>query len=325
MVTYYLGREEVLAYLRDLVERLSQFDSPPTLWCPLTRSGNALLDALMETCREQQPAFLDNVLVLPVETCEASPQVRFLHGEPDADIAGRDVLLFDGAIHTGQTMIRCVEQLLNHGARSVCSYALVLKRSSRFVPTLWGVSIADTDRAFFLLDVIPNNRLDAGKRPISKKKPVLSIHLRALSENHLSHPLVCSGVDSLDRVTWSDRFFDMQAAQGDRCTYVLEEGRTILGYVTLSQAGETSLSIDELAVDRQHQGKNLGAIMMRFADTMARQLNCLTIQLHAIAQKRPFYEGFGYRLKADQPIKLATEEYWLMQKPLLEPTRFGHG
>ncbi len=43
------------------------------------------------------------------------------------------------------------------GAKQVCSYALVMKHSSGFIPSFWGVTIGDHDRAYFLLDVLPNN------------------------------------------------------------------------------------------------------------------------------------------------------------------------
>ena len=121
----------------------------------------------------------------------------------------------------------------------------------------------------------------------------------------------------MDRVTWGDRYFDMKAGRQRRCSYVLEKGYEILGYVTLSQAEAGCLSIDEVAVDRQHQGKNLGAVLMRFADTMARQFDCRTIRLHAIADKLDFYKAFGYEAVAESALMLDNEEYWLMEKAVI--------
>jgi ribosomal protein S18 acetylase RimI-like enzyme len=214
-------------------------------------------------------------------------------------------------------MTNCVREVLRHGAAGVCTYSLVLKRGSKFIPTLWGVTVDDVDRAFFLLDKIPNNRLDAGcpKSP-TKRKP-LNIHLRVLAESDLKKPPVVSELDSLDRVTWGDRYFDMKAGGQHRCSYVLEKGDKILGYLTLSHPEAGRLSIDEVAVDRNHRGKNIGAVLVRFADTMARQFDCLNIQLQAIANIRDFYKGFGYKVIAESPLTLDDEEYWLMEKPVI--------
>ena len=115
------------------------------------------------------------------------------------DFAGKNVFLFDGAVHSGSKIQNCARKILGLGATGICTYSLVLKHSSKFIPTLWGLSISDTDRAFFLLDSIPNNRLDAG--PHQDSPPY--VHIRALSENDLDIATVVSGVPSLDRVTWS--------------------------------------------------------------------------------------------------------------------------
>ena len=61
MVTHFIGGEEVSAYLRDFLGRLVLFHEIPTLWCPLTRSGNALLNQLLDLV-EQYPQLAESVL-----------------------------------------------------------------------------------------------------------------------------------------------------------------------------------------------------------------------------------------------------------------------
>jgi GNAT superfamily N-acetyltransferase len=177
--------------------------------------------------------------------------------------------------------------------------------------------VDDVDRAFFLLEEIPNHRLDAGGPKLATKKKALNIHLRLLCESHLKKPPLVCGLGSMDRVTWGDRYFDMKAGDQRRCSYVLEQGDEILGYLTLTRAETGSLAVDEVAVDRKHHGKNLGAVLMRFADTMARQFDCRKVRLHAIKGKLDFYKGFGYVVVATGPLMLDDEEYWAMEKPVI--------
>ena len=317
MVTYFLGREEVSAYLRDFLIRLERLNAVPTLWCPLTRSGTALLDELLNLVGRHHPRLAESVSVLPIEVDDGTRQIRFTQGDPAKDIPGQNVLIFDGATHSGRMMTNCVAEVVRRRAAGVCTYSLVLKRGSTFIPTFWGVAVDDVDRAFFLLEMIPNHRLDAGGPRSPKKKKALNIHIRLLCESHLKKPPVVCGLGSMDRVTWGDRHFDMKAGDQRRCSYVLEQGDEILGYVTLTRAKDGSLAIDEVAVDRKHHGKNLGAVLMRFADTMARQFDCQEVHLHAIKDKLDFYKGFGYAVAAKSPLMLDDEEYWPMEKPVI--------
>ncbi|MGB7748416.1 MAG: GNAT family N-acetyltransferase [Verrucomicrobiia bacterium] len=64
------------------------------------------------------------------------------------------------------------------------------------------------------------------------------------------------------------------------------------GYLSLHFSDDKCLFITEIAVDEK-QKKGFGAILMRFADTLARQSNCLCVRLNAIENKITFYEGFG--------------------------------
>lgn len=317
MVTYFIGRDEVSAYMRDFLTRLQRFNPVPTLWCPITRSGSELLNQLITLAEELFPQMIDSVSVLPIAIDEETDKIRFVGDSPSTDIAGRSVLLFDGAIHSGRIMTQAVTEVLRHGASDVCSFSLVVKRGSVFIPTLWSVMIDDTDRAFFLLNEIPNNRLDVGvhSSPTPKKIP-LPVYIRLLSDDHLQKPPVISGVASLDRVTWDDRRFDMLA--GDhRCTYVLQRRDDILGYITMHVVEPRCLVLDEVVVGKKHLGQNLGGVLMRFADSLARKFDCQLVRLHSIESKVEFYKHFGYRSVANNPIPLGQEKYWLMERPVL--------
>ena len=173
--------------------------------------------------------------------------------------------------------------------------------------------VNDADRVYFLLDSLPNNRLtttDFAKQP--------HLQLRRLGEgDHTTAPVVC-GVESMDRVTWSDRWFDTVAGDQGRCTYLLEAGDGIAGYLTIHHSGDGCLIVDEVAIAKKHKGKKWGAVLMRFADTLARQCNCRRIELNAIECKASWYNGFEYVQKPGaSPILLTGEKYIPMEKPIL--------
>ena len=183
------------------------------------------------------------------------------------------------------------------------------------------MSIADTDRAFFLLDSIPNNRLDAG--PHQDSPPY--VHIRALSESDLDTVPVVSGVSSLDRVTWSDRNFDMQL-DPDRNTYLLESALTIVGYLTVNCSTPRVLQVDEIVVDQAARGTGYGGILLRFAETLARQKDSHSVRLHAIEERIPFYSKHGYAPVAGaKSLRLDSEIYHLMERPVLYHLRSRNG
>ncbi len=197
--------------------------------------------------------------------------------------------------------------------KSVASYTLVLKRSSAFIPTYWGVTIDDHDRAYFLLDKLPNNRLNP-KRPES--------HLRLLCEGDLGSPGVVGGVDALDRVAWEERLWDMRSSERERRTYLAEVGNVVVGYVTFVMGqfvvGEHALMIDEVVVSQDHQDQKHGSALMRWAETMARQSRCQEIRLWAIEDQVGKYKHLGYSdVAGAKPMVLDGHNYTLMSKRVI--------
>ena len=315
MVTYFLSIDDVRAYLRDFLSRLERLDPIPTTWCPLTLSGTNLLKEMLPLMREFHPELAKKISVVAVGVDSTTRAIKFETSSPQEEIANKSVLLFDSAMHTGGTMCRSVAEAIKLGASNVATYSLVVKRGSNFIPTFWGVMIDDTDRIYFLLDKIPNGRLDVGpdKKDGSERK-IFCVHIQRLSEGHLSNPKVKCGVSSLDRVTWGDRHFDMQSGDHRECTYVLQTRSEIVGYMSLHFSDPSCLFVTEIAVDTTQKRKGYGAILMRFADTLARQSNCLWVRLNAIENKISFYEGFDYKkTPGREKIKLDDEVYWPME------------
>lgn len=99
MITYFFGREEVAAYLRDFLDRLARFEPVPEVWCPLTDSGRDLLAAMLDLVRDIHPGLAGRVLVVAALGDDGA--VRFADANAGELLKGRNVLVFDGAVHSG--------------------------------------------------------------------------------------------------------------------------------------------------------------------------------------------------------------------------------
>ncbi len=318
MKTYFLGIEEVRQFLRDFLVRLKAMASPPTVWCSVTPSGKALVQAIVDMISAEKLPTPDAALLhVDVRKDEAGDRVFEFSEDPATIVQGQGVLLLDGAIHSGGTMSACVDEMLNQGAADVTTYGLVLRCGSAFVPTFWGIMTDETDRSYFLLPAIPNNRLDAGGRA-SRKAPQVPVQIRRLDQRHVSLPPLACGVASMDRITWSDRLFQMETTAHATRTFVLERRNSILGFLTIHDIEPDGLSIDEIATDPKASGQGHGGTLLRFADTLARQKNCRFVRLNAISNRVDWYRDHGYEVTpGSKLIRLDTEEYQPMDRRIL--------
>ncbi len=314
MKTIFIGREEVHAYLADLAHRL---EPVPSLWCPITHSGREIAVHIaqeVEKVAKAKGESVPNVRILPIEIDDQHQPV--FEERPEDVIPYQSVLLLDGAIHSGMTMARCAAAVLKHRPSSVASYSVVLKRRSVFIPTLWGVMTDETDRAHFLLNKIPNNRLNAGAK---SSQP--HVHLRRLDESRSKAPTIKCDVPSIDRVTWGDRLWEMATSDGATTTYLLERSETVVGFLTLhveDRGAARVMTVLEVAVDPSEKDKGYGGLLLRFADTMARQAECDAVRLNAIEEKVPMYEKFGYhRVAGSLVLPLEDERYYPMERRVL--------
>ena len=307
MITHYVGTPEVDAYLADLVDRLlSLGPERPQVWLPIGPSGRILAERILEKNNE----LADNTLIVPVHFNRASESVSIDADRPE-DIKGRDVLVLDSSVHSGSTMLAVVRAACERGASTVASYSLVLKRSSSFVPTFWGLTIDDYDRAYFLLDSIPNNRL---------KSRVAGPYLRRLAKTDIeSLPPVVSGLASMDRITWADRWFDIQTSDRERNTYLLQLGATAVGFVTfVISDSRGTVTVDEVAVSEAMKSRGLGGLLLRFVETMARHLGASELNMWAVDNQVEKYERLGYeKAPSYDSMRLDGNEYFFMRKRII--------
>jgi predicted GNAT family N-acyltransferase len=113
----------------------------------------------------------------------------------------------------------------------------------------------------------------------------------------------------------------MRTSAGSIVTYVLERAGNLVGYLTLHTARTNDtrhLVVSELATDEAEGGKGYAAIMMRFADTLARQSECRTVRLNAINDRIGMYEGWGYNIvPGESVIRLDDEAYQPMERQVM--------
>jgi GNAT superfamily N-acetyltransferase len=307
LITHFLGQPEVDAYLADLVERLVGMDAErPTLWLPIGPSGLILAARILD----KHPDLVESTSISPVDFNRTSKEVMIDADLPN-DLRGRHVLVLDSSVHSGNTMLEVVRSADGQAAASVTSYSLVLKQNSTFVPTFWGLTINDHDRAYFLLEKMPNNRL---------RTKVAGTYLRQLSEKDIeSVPLVASGLAPMDRVTWADRWFDIRSGDRDRKTYLLQKGSQVVGFVTfVVSESRHAVTVDEVAVQKGMEGQGFGGALLRFVETMARHVGASELNMWAVDKQVPKYETLGYSKDGGKsPMKLEGSDYFFMRKLII--------
>jgi ribosomal protein S18 acetylase RimI-like enzyme len=312
MHVYHLSDATLDGYLRDLIQRIGSMASPPEVLCALTGSGKELLRRLVALAATMDAPLVRQCRVLYLGK-EADGDL-VMQGLAASELRGSHCLLMDSAVHSGRLIDRAKRFLIGQGVTQVSSYALVLKAGSIHIPTFWGMMIANLGRALFGMATIPNNRLSSGSEACQQP---LTISL--LQEEHCKLPPVVTGLASMDRATWSDRYFDMQASGHTTRSYVLERGSNVIGYLTChGTSNKRSLHVDEVALASECQGQRIGGVLLRFAMTYARQSDCARVRLHALQTRQSFYEGNGFNLVPGKPpLRLDDELYVLMEKQLL--------
>jgi len=129
--TIYIGREEVVAYAKDLAARIEGLGTDaPTVWCPIGHSGDHLLREILPFLPD---TVLDNVQTVPVTYNKTAGQASLEDPQDAVVLADKPVLLLDSSVHSGGSMLECARLLGGYGAAKVLTYSLVVKRGSERV------------------------------------------------------------------------------------------------------------------------------------------------------------------------------------------------
>lgn len=301
MITYFLGREQVDAYAVDLVNRLLALGEEfPTTWFLLGISGQNMAEVIS---RHIPDDVLAKLKVVRVACDRTQGEVEWQDPFDDVDL-DKPVLLLDSAIHSGHTMLKATRALADIGAKEILTYSLVIKAGSELVPNYFGVIIGDHDRAYFLLNSIPNNRL--------QKTAPFGV-LRVLQETDIGRTFPRTGVPSMDKISFSDLMYE-KTSRGSH-VYVYEHGKQLCGYVSFERRGGI-LFIDGLGSDQDYRGRNIGGLLMRWAENWARSHKCDSIELWALEPRIPFYRHMHF-VEDGRVMNLGEEVYHLMRRRLL--------
>jgi hypothetical protein len=157
LITHFLGDEEVKAYCLDFAKRLVALkDEFPKKWFLLGQSGEKIAAVVFDFLPAE---FRKLVTVTTVYVDRKTNRVRYKNSINEIRFGSAPILLIDSAIHSGQSMSEVVGSLWRAGAANILTYTLMLKRSSKIIPTYFGILVEDKDRVYFQLDAMLNNRL----------------------------------------------------------------------------------------------------------------------------------------------------------------------
>lgn len=78
------------------------------------------------------------------------------------------------------------------------------------------------------------------------------------------------------------------------------EGEKIIGCCVLTDRGNGQVQLRQMAVGPTFQGKGLGAAIVQFAETVARDKGFYTLFLHARNPVMAFYQKSGYAVAGDE-------------------------
>lgn len=93
------------------------------------------------------------------------------------------------------------------------------------------------------------------------------------------------------------------------------EDDDILGCCLMTKTADKTLRLRQMAVQNNLQGKGIGASMMNFAETVARDKGFKKLTMHARKTALGFYEKLGYKVTGDE-FEEVTIPHYVMEKKL---------
>jgi predicted GNAT family N-acyltransferase len=89
----------------------------------------------------------------------------------------------------------------------------------------------------------------------------------------------------------------------------------ILACCLLTRVDNRTVKLRQMAVQNNLQGKGIGASIMSFAETIARDKGYKSLMMHARNTAIGFYEKFGFKVKGDEFIEVNVPHH-IMEKRL---------
>jgi GNAT superfamily N-acetyltransferase len=302
MQTVHLTEDHVASYLQDFGARMATLGNrTPQVWATVGTSGTILGKRLAQV----SPSLRSTAQELLLITYDRAADVVSFPGEatPEATIKGKRVLVIDGTVLSGGTLLRVARELNTFHPAALTSYALAVRRGAKIIPNHFGFLIGDHDRVQFPGRTLANNCLSE-----------YGIY-RKLSEEDAARDNVVTGADFMDKLSWEDRLYEIHT-DPNRHVYLHELDGVVCGFLSFRLKRKTSL-VDEIGVDKKFQGRGLGGHLMRWAEHYARHKNCARIALLAVDDEVAWYKDLGYEAIGARPLKLSGHEFQRMHKKLL--------
>ncbi|MEO6490391.1 MAG: GNAT family N-acetyltransferase [Ferruginibacter sp.] len=89
----------------------------------------------------------------------------------------------------------------------------------------------------------------------------------------------------------------------------------MLGCCMLTKVNSNTMQIRQMAVPNNLQGKGIGASLISFMETIARDKGCKCLVMHARDTAVSFYEKFGYKAKGEPFMEVGIPHH-VMEKRL---------
>lgn len=303
MHTYFLGSEEVLAYLRDATARLpliftdSEAGRPPVL-VSLGTSGDELLRRWID---EIQPPLSDGVSFLrAARLADGSVEYRdeddaTLTGQALADrVKGRSCLVVDSSAHSGRSLLAGWEPLASAGAADVFTYALTLKAGSCITPTIWSLTLGDADRCYFLLDRLPNHRLAWAADDAAGLKPSRSA-FQLVDASNVPASMRPNWADALPR---SSHYTSRLLLQGMEAVGSVTHGRSGGRFVVAAIHAVGSAEASAPQVKMQERSL-IWQRLLRVAETLARSGDADSFEIWLPEDNLQHYLDRGFDVNPD--------------------------
>jgi N-acetylglutamate synthase-like GNAT family acetyltransferase/hypoxanthine-guanine phosphoribosyltransferase len=304
MHTIHLSEDQVSSYVRDLAKRISEWGTErPQVWATVGLSGAFLGSILVKIAPDLYKEISDELIIALDRT---TGQISYPHETNTKQVVeAKRILILDGTVHSGLTLLRVMKDLENFNPSRISSYAIAVRRSARIIPNHFAFLIDDYDRVQLPTSpLLFNNRLSAYGT------------YRKMREEDTSRPMIDTGSDFIDRISWEDRWYEM-ATDPKRYIYVHEQNGSICGFVNFRCKEEGTIILDEVGVDKSCQNQKLGGHLMRWAEHYARHANFPTIELWAVDDRVDWYRKRGFESTETKPIKHSSHLFHQMKKQIL--------
>jgi predicted GNAT family N-acyltransferase len=93
------------------------------------------------------------------------------------------------------------------------------------------------------------------------------------------------------------------------------EDEKLLACCMLTKHDDKNVRLRQMAVQNNVQGKGIGASMMNFAETLARDKGFKKLMMHARKTATGFYEKLGYKIAGEEFTEVTIPHY-MMEKTL---------